>query len=55
MTVEKNPINGAWSISDVIDNRLVSMQYFYYTKAEAIAEFNSEMRGTNLVSKEQTT
>lgn len=42
MTVEKNPINGAWSISDVINGHLVSMQYFYYAKREAVAEFKAE-------------
>ena len=40
MTIEKNPINGAWYVSDMIDNHLVSMQYFHYTRAEAVAAFN---------------
>lgn len=42
MTIEKNPVNGAWRISDVIDSQLVSMQYFWYTKRQAIAEFKAE-------------
>lgn len=51
MTAEKNPVNGAWYVSDMIDNHLVSMQYFYYTKAEAIAEFRAEFLST---TQEQT-
>ena len=46
MTVEKNPVNGAWRVSDMIDNHLVSMQYFQYTRAEAIAEFEAEFLPT---------
>ena len=52
MIVEKNPINGAWYISDVIDSHLVSMQYFYCTRREAVAEFTAEFLQP---TQEQTT
>ena len=42
MIVAKNPINGAWCISDVINGQLKTHQYFGYTKREAVAEFTAE-------------
>jgi hypothetical protein len=41
MTIERT-FQGAWRISDIIDGQLVSRQYFFYTKKEAIAEFRKE-------------
>jgi hypothetical protein len=39
MTVEKT-FQGAWRVSEVINNQLCSKQYFDYTRAEAVAAFN---------------
>jgi hypothetical protein len=44
MSTEKTT-QGAWRIPDIIDGRLVSRVYFYYTKREAIAEFRAEFKG----------
>jgi hypothetical protein len=44
MSTEKTT-QGAWRIPDIIDGRLVSRVYFYYTKREAIAEFREEFKG----------
>jgi hypothetical protein len=38
MTIEKT-FQGAWKISDIHDNQLLSRQYLYYTKKEAIKLF----------------
>lgn len=43
MTVEKTA-QGAWVISDIIDNQLVRRVYFFYTKREAIQNFRKEVK-----------
>jgi hypothetical protein len=43
MSVERT-FQGAWRVSDVIDGRLITRQYFDYTKREAIAAFKHELR-----------
>ena len=45
MTAYKIPHSGAWTISAIIGNRLVSRTYYDYTKREAMAEFKAETRG----------
>ena len=42
MTIRKT-FQGAYEISDIINGYLVTRQYFYYTKKEAIAKFKSEV------------
>lgn len=41
MTISKN-YAGAWVLSDVVNERLVTKTYYGYTKAEAVAMFNAE-------------
>ena len=41
MTIEKT-FQGAWRVSAIVGGRLVSRQYFFYSKREAIAEFKTE-------------
>ncbi len=43
MTAEKT-FQGAWRISDIIGNRLVSIQYFGMTKREALRAFRKDSR-----------
>lgn len=38
MTIDKNN-EGAWRISDVINNHLITKVYYYYTKKEAMQLF----------------
>ena len=38
MTIDKNN-EGAWRISDIIDDQLIMEVYYYYTKKEAIQLF----------------
>ena len=38
MTIEKIN-NGTLKISDIVNNRLISKTYYYYTKKEAIKDF----------------
>ena len=41
MTIDKNN-QGAWRISDIINNHLVTKVYYYYTKKEAIQRFKQQ-------------
>ena len=41
MTIERMH-TGAWRISDMRGDYLVTRVYFYYTKREAVALFNQE-------------
>lgn len=43
MTVEKT-FQGAWRISAIVNGHLITRQYFFYTKTEAIEEFKTEAR-----------
>jgi hypothetical protein len=43
LTVERNQY-GAWVVSDIIDDYLVSKQYYDYTKKEAIEAFKEEFK-----------
>ena len=43
MSIEKT-FQGAWRISVVLDNHLVTRQYFEYTRAEAIAQFKQDTK-----------
>lgn len=43
MTIEKT-FQGAWRISAIIGNQLVSKQYFGTSKREAIKQFKNETR-----------
>lgn len=43
MTTERT-FQGAWRISDIVADRYVTRQYFFYTKKEAIAKFKAECR-----------
>lgn len=44
MTIEKLFPSGAYEISDIIDDYLVTKKYMGYTKKEAIAEFKAEFK-----------
>ena len=41
MTIEKT-FQGAWRVSDIIDGYLITRQYFFCTKKEAIEQFKAE-------------
>jgi hypothetical protein len=41
MSIEQT-IHGAWRISDVIDNRLISVVYYFTTKRQAMQSFREE-------------
>jgi hypothetical protein len=43
MTIDKNN-EGAWRISDIVSDYLVTRLYYFSTKREAITLFNREMR-----------
>lgn len=43
MTIERDKITGAWLVSQMIFGRLVSRQYYGYTKREAIGLFIEEV------------
>jgi hypothetical protein len=43
MTIEKT-FQGAWKISTIHKGYLVTQQYFFYTKKEAIAEFKEYLK-----------
>ena len=43
MIIEKNHA-GAWVISDIIGGYWVTRQYYYYTKAQAVALFRADIR-----------
>ncbi len=47
MTIEMVFPSGAYRISDIINNQLITRQYMGYTKREAVAMFKHEMKGTN--------
>lgn len=42
MIIERHEITGAWVISDIIDGQLVRMQYYDYTKREAMKLFREK-------------
>ena len=42
MIINKN-VYGAWVISESINGYLVTKQYYYYTKKQAIKRFKSEI------------
>lgn len=42
MTIERDKITGAWLVSQIICGRLVSRQYYGYTRREAISLFIEE-------------
>lgn len=46
MTIRKT-FQNAWEISAIVDGFLVTKQYFYYTKKEAITLFKQEYLGDN--------
>ena len=39
----RKTFQGAWVVSDIVDNQLVSRQYMGYTKREAIQAFKREV------------
>jgi len=39
LSAHKNPINGSWVVSAVVDGYTVSVAYYYYTKNEAVRLF----------------
>ena len=41
MTIDKN-IEGAWRITDIINDQLITKVYYYYTKKEAIQLFKKQ-------------
>ena len=41
MTIDKS-YSGAWVISDIVRGYLVTRQYYFYTKREAIRQFKAE-------------
>jgi len=41
MTIDKN-IEGAWRISDIINDQLITKVYYYYTKKQAIQLFKKQ-------------
>lgn len=43
MTIERT-FQGAWRISTIYKGHLVTRQYFFYTKKEAVAEFKEYLR-----------
>ena len=43
MRIERN-VNGAVLISDIIDNHLVTEQYYYYTEEQAKELFKREYK-----------
>lgn len=50
MTIEKQLPSGAWIITDIINNQLITRRYFGYTKREAVSKFKKEKKallGTN--------
>lgn len=46
MTIEKT-FQGAWRISAMINDQLVTRQFFGYTKKQAIAIFKHETQGAH--------
>jgi hypothetical protein len=42
MTIEKT-IQGAWRLSAIVDNHIVTRVYFGYTKRQALNAFREEM------------
>lgn len=44
MTIERNPITGAYQCSDIVAGRRVHRQYMGYTKREAMADFKAYCR-----------
>jgi hypothetical protein len=43
VTIERT-IQGAWRISAIVNGYLMTRQYFFYTKGEAIREFKKEVQ-----------
>ena len=44
MTIDKN-MQGAWRITDIINNNPITKVYYYYTKREAVQLFKQQYRG----------
>jgi len=44
MTIEKT-FQGAWRISTIHNGEYITMQYFGYTKREAVALFKAYLKG----------
>jgi len=44
MTVTRNPVNGSYEISDICLGRLVTQNYWDYTRKEAISLFRQHVR-----------
>tara|TARA_R100000406_G_scaffold80572_2_gene61939 strand:- start:920 stop:1063 length:144 start_codon:yes stop_codon:yes gene_type:complete len=44
MSINQLPHNGAWVVSDIIDNHLVTRTYHGYTREEAVTLFDIEVR-----------
>jgi hypothetical protein len=44
MIVERNPVSGAWNISEIVDGYLMRRSYLDYTKKEAVAAFKAEKK-----------
>ena len=41
--IERHLVNGSWSVSAMVNNRLVRRSYYGFTKKEAITEFKEEV------------
>ena len=52
MTIRKT-FQGAWVISAIVDDVLVTKQYFYYTKQEAMEEFKEFLKREYNMSKQR--
>ena len=44
LSITKNPINGAYVVSDIIDGHLVTRTYYGYTKKECRRMFRNEFK-----------
>ena len=43
-TATRNPVNGSYVVDAIIGGYLVTRVYYGYSKREAVAAFNAEMR-----------
>lgn len=44
LSITKNPINGSYVVSDIIDGHLVTRTYYGYTKKECKRMFRNEFK-----------
>ena len=44
LSITKNPINGSYVVSDIIDGHLVTRTYYGYTKKECRRMFRNEFK-----------